>query len=257
MELTPEETNECISFANKQRPQWLSFTGGEPLACYSDKIRYILDRLEYKPRLKVVTNGSVASRKNFESLLNCFGFDEVQVSIDKFHSKFCRIEDLIAFVQYWKKRNTLVSIAVSLTSPRDVEAIKFLPEELRALCKFNKVVRMGRARKTQTYYEPALFSKADLKGKCLMIEESTIVYVPAKGFSACCGNLIFGNSVMAENVAFSSIGLLVQSDFYKTIQATSFLEMLVDKKFENDPSNSISCNLCEAFFCRRYQLDQN
>ena len=251
LKVTDEEVQSIKESIQEYAPKRLQFTGGEP-TFYSKEINSIvashpsLDECE----VHLTTNGWYGdSKEEIKNILSKFNrIDFLLLSYDKFHSSKFKEHRIANIKQYCESNGISFGVSMCITSP--IEGIKAneILSKYEADVLLQKVDLSGRARKNNLAYKYPLFEEEVLEKKCPNL--GTLSYLPNKGFTFCCGNLVF-NSKDSSQYAHKSPEEHIESDFYKSIQGKTLGELAKEKGI--DISNlkseySSPCSLCELIW---------
>ena len=173
--------------------------------------------------------------------------DCLQVSYDLFHGNKLEISDLQRLEEYCNTNKIHFLISITVSNPEQLIQARKLKESLNCQIIFQKVDSCGRAKKSNLSFDYPFFEKESLSKSCPNIK--AISYIAGKGFTTCCGNLVFNHSTSSfYQPTFSDF---IDSKFYKLMSENSFedISQIMDVNTDTFPSEYSSlCNLCEAIY---------
>jgi len=248
--LTLKEIQLLISEINKHNLRSILFVGGEPTLYIRDinKIISKLNNLERK-KIKITTNGHFAIDINStKKILKSFLYlNAVQLSYDKFHSKFLPFQNVRILYNVCNELGIDFSVILTIDSPLDVYIAKKLSKIGKFEIGIQKVLPLGKAKKNKISYLYPTFDKNVLKKFCPSLGK--IKYLCGQGFSICCSALVYNASV--EGTVHPTIEEHLNSHFYKMISSFRLSEIAKKLKVslnELSPQHSSECLLCEYIF---------
>ncbi|HLE12155.1 MAG: hypothetical protein A2504_12105 [Bdellovibrionales bacterium RIFOXYD12_FULL_39_22] len=251
--LTDFEKSKIASFFNENAKQIhkVVFSGGEPFL-YIDDINQILTSftsISSDFQVEVITNAIFASSaekcaKEFSRLKMV---NSVIISYDEFHSPFCSQQNILTLVKYCKENNINVCASVTKGSYKAIEYVKLF-SDLNVESQVTDFKYTGRgALLTKKYFNDAIQPNSDiLDSKCPLI--NTVNYFPGKGFSFCCGHLMFNmeyNSPI-KRFAFDSYADMISSHLYQELKNHNFSEILA--KIKCPTTYTSVCDICQHFY---------
>lgn len=231
-------------------PRELLFTGGEP-TFYIPLINELISAhpAPHKCRIIVTTNGHFAgSVSSARKVLASFAaLNNVQVSYDKFHSKFLPLRKVKNLYAACKETHLNFLALFAIQSPLDLPLMAELSKVGRFRIGVQKVIPHGQAKKNKLGFIHAVFDRKVLAKKCPNL--GRIAYTRGRGFSVCCSDLLRLKS--KTQIAHPVIKDHLASDFYKLMAAHSFRELLRLSNLSSaqlKPEHSDECVLCKHIF---------
>ncbi len=247
--LTSGEIDLIASELNLKKPKIILFTGGEP-SLLTGFINSILEQLTFQFKVKITTNGWFC--KNEETMtkaLNKFNkLSHIQLSYDAFHGSKLTVENVKSLSRECFRRNLKFNITMCIGNARDLITANQLVEEIGEKIVFQKVASIGRAKKNGISFDQPRFDNTILKKRCSNLD--SLSYVHGKGFTFCCGPLVFESQV---KIAHSSIAAHMDSEIRRKFETKTFGELLNDTgatEAELTPEMSHPCSLCHFIHCR-------
>lgn len=226
------------------------FVGGEP-TLYINDINTILSGLRTlaNTTVKITTNGAFAITPEAASkvLSSFIKLDAVQLSYDVFHKKFMPLSRVRNLYRACVQAGKSFSIVFSVQSPTDMWLLKRIREIGDFEIGMQKVLPLGMARRNGLYFKYPSFDDSVWKKKCPGGDE--INYIPGRGFTSCCSNIVF-NKVLPGS-AHATVKAHLGSRFYLLIKSRNFKQLAEMFHVESEAMNpecSGECSLCEYIF---------
>jgi organic radical activating enzyme len=248
--LTVKEESAILKAIERYNIKSLHFLGGEP-TLYIDRTNGLLSRLENigAHKIKITTNGHFAKSKSTAvSLLSTFlKINSVQLSYDKFHSKFLPFSYVRNLYEACVHLKLEFGVVSSVQSPLDLILLNKLKDVGDFQVGMQKVLPVGNAKKNGVDYQHPVFDRNVLSRRCP--NKKVVTYLPGRGFSICCSSLVFGS-----NAGFVSHPMLnghLNSAFYRLMRNCSFRDIICKSGLRNldfNPADSSPCVLCEKVF---------
>ena len=247
LKVSEEELADICNNVRKFSPSQLQFTGGEP-TFFHQEINQITEAHPDLENCKVLVTSNGWYGKTPELTEKNLGqfckIDKLLLSFDVFHGNESKVEYIENINHYSKAHNISLTVSFCLSSPLDLLKAKSILAHLDVPVVYQKVDESGRARDNSLGYQYPSFEEDVLDKTCPNLK--TMNYIPQKGYTSCCGNLIFNHD--KKGIAGLNLDEYLQSPFYKKLQAKTFREMLRDKGMSSNnlPSHlSSACSLCE------------
>jgi MoaA/NifB/PqqE/SkfB family radical SAM enzyme len=248
LKVSSDELLKIKESVSSHAPPNLQFTGGEP-TFYSVEINSIIEahpNIE-KCQVQLTTNGWYASsKKGIEEKLGEFiKVDILLLSYDKFHSSKVTGIQIENLIQYCKENGIKFGISMCISDPKEMLEARAILSKYDADLIFQKVDSTGRAKKNKCAYKYPSFEPEVLEKKCPNL--NTISYIAGKGFTNCCGNLIF-NASNTKSYANDDIDEYTASDFKSKLAKKTFGELMDERGIDVnvlEPKHSSPCSLCE------------
>lgn len=249
-DLTLQEYENLVNTIKHHQPPEISFIGGEP-TLYLNKISNLIDDVskKYSPNISITTNGWFAQGsglpKNYLGRIK--NLKGVILSIDRFHSPEIDLALILKIQRYCIDHDISFSVSAVLSEPKEIIDFSRLVTDHKIQVVYQKVVTVGRALDKNIKYPRTDFDKKVLKKKCPGSE--VVTYLPNKGFSRCCANLVFGPNY--QKYSFNTLEELNKSKVYNIIKENTFGEIAnLFGVNESDflPHHSDPCHLCEFLF---------
>lgn len=251
LKVTPSELKYIRESISLYRPKRLQFTGGEP-TFYIDEINNIIESHKNinECEVQITTNGWYAnSMSEVESNLGKINkIDFILLSYDKYHSSKITPSQVSLLKKYCGMKSIKFCVSMCITTPLEAIEAKKIMNEINVDFLFQKVDATGRAKKNKLKYQYPTFEESVLDGKCPNL--GTLSYIPQKGFTVCCSNLIF-NSKEVTNFCHENANEHLASDFYESMSNHTFRELLEEKKLDTKSLKanlSSPCALCETIW---------
>lgn len=248
-----DEVENLIHQLNELKPINIVFTGGEPLL-YLESIKAILERLNYEFETSITTNGFFA-RNAEETSLNLDqikNLKSVQLSFDLFHRDKLTSVKPIHLKNYCNTKHINFNISVSISNPLDLVFAAEVEEKFQVPVIFQKVEASGRGKTKKTEFTYPIFDNSVLDSVCP--NNSTVSFIPNKGFTPCCSNLVFNQNDL--NVSWATITEMKNDPFYKELVKVSLRDRAIKKGInilELPPEMSSACRLCEHISMMNYE----
>lgn len=222
---------------DSENVKYITFFGGEPLL-YLDKIKHIILTLRSKrPDLNfsLITNGSLIE-KNSE-VLELLKIEYCMLSFDQEHAEYI---SSTSFVEVLVKAKKLFNkIELNFTHGSDL----YIHDDFKKIVlaeniKLNLNHKIQSVRKKETLdYTDGAFSHIN----CPNINEKRlkISFVPTKGFTICCGPVIFDKISEDSLVYVNSLSLVSDSLLYNFLKKTSVVPL-----YTNGLTDCDKCKNC-------------
>lgn len=242
--LSEAEIHHLISEINLAQPKLILFTGGEP-TLHLDLVNQIIKGLSFLNfEVKITTNGWFSkSDEKLEEILNSFErLNWVQLSYDVYHGSRLSVSDVKRLSKSCISRGIKFNITMCVSEAMDLIKASELSNEIGQDVVYQKVANIGRARKTGTEFKQPRFDRAVLNQRCANLD--TISYIHGKGFTFCCGPLVFETNMP---IAHTSIETHMKSQIRRTFENKTFGELLQEaggSEHELTPAMSHPCSLC-------------
>ena len=225
----------------------MAFTGGEPTFHISiiNRILKAHTKIE-KCAVQITTNGWYAkSAEKIESTLDQFcKLDHLQLSYDQFHGSLLKSEDVRRLADYCQRHGIAMNVSICISDPMQLVFASMVSKETRVPGIFQKVDASGRAKPNNVAFRYPTFEPETLRKKCPNLGQ--ISYICGRGFSVCCGNLMFNG--VKPNMAHPTIASHMESKFFKQMKEKTFGELLDETGIDREsllPEYSSPCRLCE------------
>ncbi|MCT4642774.1 MAG: 4Fe-4S cluster-binding domain-containing protein [Bacteriovoracaceae bacterium] len=254
LKVTEKELEAITHDVAKYAPKSLQFTGGES-TFYADEINRIVASHPDIENCSVTLTSNGWYGKSLEltakTLSQFTVIDEILLSFDVFHGNEAKIEYINNVKSYAEINGIKLVISFCISNPTDLLKAKMILKDVDLPIIYQKVDSVGRAKSNDIGYRYPTFEKEVLEKTCPNIE--CISYIPQKGFSICCGNIIF-NDDEGHSVAHKSVENHLESSFYKRLKEKTFSEILKEENI--DPKTlpahlSSACGLCEYIHCSK------
>ncbi|WP_164848399.1 radical SAM protein [Halobacteriovorax sp. HLS] len=250
--LSDDEISNITTQIKEHAPKLVLFTGGEPTLYLKDMNQFIREhpnKLEAK--FGITTNGWFGSSIEQTRILldKVDRLDFVQVSFDAFHGTKTEYSYIKNIRDYCESKGMSFNISMAIAEPKDLLMAQELIKDLGVKVIFQKVSKVGRAQENNITYKYFKFEESVLDEKCPNVDSFT--YIPAKGYSNCCGNLVYND--VTQDICNTEFDDYISSDIFKTLRNKTFKEMLADKEIDTAQipvDCSSACNLCEFIFKR-------
>lgn len=219
----------------------IAFSGGEPLL-YLEQIESIIKSIstnfpQRQIQYSITTNGSLL--KNYFERIKALNITRCVISFDIFHNEFQSIERFEETIHISRSLFEETCINLVIEDDSDIELVKNIAVKLDVKIQISRPVKSGRYDKSENKQEGLNFKKLS----CPNIQADKklkISYYPNRGFSICCGPIVFSSSKFDEYFVFSSIREVLESCVYKTLLKTS--ETYIKDSF------ATSCKSCTEIF---------
>lgn len=246
-EIDNDEISKIIDTINANNFREVMFSGGEPSLYYAS-IEKIMDSVHKKIFYSMTTNGQfLYSDSNFNKINNIIKrMKRIYISIDSFH-RHVDVNKLCQFRDYLSSLKIDFALRVTITDPLEIVKIKNEYKDYNFKLIWQKCGVGGRAKMENLSYKYIDFDENVLNQKCPSL--NILNYIPKKGFSNCCANLVF-NSNLAQ-VFSSEYNSLKDLSFLKYMQKYTFGDLIKKKQVQipkltaemSDP-----CYLCEQIW---------
>lgn len=216
----------------------VSFSGGEPLL-YIARIESLISKLRAARsdlKFSITTNGSLIARN--ELILKQLKIDYAMLSFDKEHTEFIESENFIEALSL--SLGIFKKFEVNITyedSPHYQPVRKFLLDN-NIKVNFTQTIESGRKKaRINQNHEIGLtsFSCPNLNTSD---KSAKISFIPKKGFSICCGPVVFDNLVDSSVSFFQTFEMLQQNTLYKFLKKISNIQISTEK--------GVSCQSCKS-----------
>jgi len=241
--LSESEIETLSAELNRAQPKLILLTGGEP-TLHMPLINKILKHLTYDFEVQITTNGWFAkTTEGIERVLSGFlRLDRVQLSYDVFHGSKLQREDVKRLADACTSRGLRFNMTMCISEAMDLVTADELTKEIGHNVVYQKVARIGRAEATDTEFKQPRFDRAVLNKRCSNL--STLTYVHGKGFTFCCGPLVFDTDAP---IAHPTVEEHFQSHLRREFETKTFGQLLQDvggTEAELTPAMSHPCALC-------------
>jgi hypothetical protein len=218
------------------------FIGGEP-TLEVEIIKLFQALVTRKVQYSITTNGSFADADSFFDQIR---IDDLTLSYDKFHAPFISIEVLKNVIRTAIKRGIKVSIRSTYKRIDDLNIVKPLLGDKNVTVLPAALIHGGRYFESSGVdYSCNPFNEPCPSSINSSLKRHRVTYYPSKGFSPCCGPLLFSSNV--------------KEILYGDTLETSAFHGLVNEKFDNlfrkyglRPCNehqySTVCDACVSLF---------
>ncbi len=224
----------------------VSFSGGEPLL-YLDEIKFLVDSIRSSPRhihFSITTNGALI--KNKYRQIKSLDLDSCLISYDEEHSMFLSKIDFEESIDLAKSLFKEVELNITFETENYFRDVSQSVEKSNTKVNFTSKINSGRASKKLPNNEQSKFQLF----KCPNIDEKKkfykITFIPTKGFTICCGPVIFDKLLGDELLYFNSVAELNNNIFYKFIKKLSTSTVYA--------VSEINCDNCK-FICADSNYD--
>ncbi|MFA6433645.1 MAG: radical SAM protein [Elusimicrobiales bacterium] len=234
----------------RYRPKSILFTGGEP-TFWIKEINEIISSHPCPENLKITltTNGHFAGSVSLaKKVLSSFTrLDYVQLSYDVFHKIFLSFSKAKNLHSACTELRVGFSAILTMSSPLDLLLVKQLRSFGRFKIGVQKVASIGEAKRNGIRFIFPCFDEKVLSKYCP--NRNSLGYICGRGFSICCAELAFNNSM--PGVFHSTLGEHLASPLYGLMRKHNFAELMkilrVPKK-SLLPDHSSECVLCDHIF---------
>jgi RimJ/RimL family protein N-acetyltransferase len=201
----------------------LHFSGGEP-TLHLPEIQRLLSQVHREIPVVLTTNGWFATRT--VHYLDEIPLKGVELSFDRFHAPFISLEKLIPLIHHLKKRGIEVSfnfVFDTLPELADLAVIRGLGVPVRT----SRLIQSGRGTP-----DPSWIDSRATQQTCPSLNPQNrhvshlekVIYLSGKGFTPCCGPLVF-DELVPETQAFSStLDKYSNNALRKALQQGTFAE---------------------------------
>lgn len=250
--LEDQEIENITNQIKQYSPKLILFTGGEPTLYLKEMNHFIGEHpSKLDAKFGITTNGWFGSSLQQTKIVldKIAKLDFVQVSFDAFHGTKTQYEFIKNIKDYCEQKSISFNISMAIAEPKDLLMAQELIKGLAVKVIFQKVSKVGRAQENNITYKYFEFEESVLEQKCPNIDSFT--YIPQKGFSNCCGNLVYND--VTDEICNNEFDDYISSNIFKTLRNKTFKEMLEDKKMDISQipvDCSSACNLCEYIFKR-------
>ncbi len=229
--------------------QSINFTGGEP-SLFIPTLKKIQNQIKRTINYCITTNGWLG--ENVQNLFNSVKINEIILSYDQWHAPFIRVSTLVKLIRCALSNQIPVLLNFVFNDLSELVLAKPLVDA-GAQLQCTKLIKSGRAQFIQQDY---FYDHHAYTGTCSSLEAQQsrnhlhkIVYHPKRGFSICCGPLVFDEKY-AQDVCFKNIQDLKNSIFYKRMSSYTLEEQcnLTQKTLSNFSYTS-RCEACTFLHC--------
>jgi MoaA/NifB/PqqE/SkfB family radical SAM enzyme len=249
--VSSNEIQRIQSDIKEYKPKSLQFSGGES-SFYYQEINQIVSAHPDLENCEVILTSNGWYGKTLElteKTLDQFDMiSQVTLSFDVFHGNEAKIDFLENIKKYAKERNIKLVVSFCISSPLDLIKAKKVLGNIDIPVIYQKVDSVGRAKENQQCFKFPVFEENTLDETCPNIE--CISFIPDKGFSICCGNLMFNGD--NPEIYHETISDHFESPFYKRLKNQNFGQILEEKNIlikELKSKHSSACALCEFIHC--------
>ncbi len=248
------DTFKNYSFSN------INFAGGEPTIDLSlmNEIKILIDKTKNKEtEFGLITNGWFStSEEKIDQIFNQIDWIKwVSISVDKYHAEFIDSKKLKLLIDYCKSKGMPTSMVARIETPIDILDIKSLEKLFNHKIKYQYVFPFGRAKVNKIGFRDEVFTeKSELESRCCPLIDK-FIYIPQKGFTSCCGNLLANSEKYDHFVYMPSLGEYIESDFYKFLNQENFVnpKILSELTKIKYPIRTIAiCSYCEYYFKKKF-----
>jgi len=237
------------------KPKMLQFSGGES-SFYDLEINQLV---KVHPELEscevvLTSNGWYGKSSELtQKTLNKFDkISKIILSFDVFHGNEAKIDYLENIKEYARNKKINLVVSFCISSPLDLIKAKTVLQDIDIPVIYQRVDSVGRAKSNNLGYNFPVFDKEVLKQTCPNI--NCLSFVPDKGFSICCGNLMFnGNNT---EIYHKSALEHFESQFFKGLKSKTFGQLLEERNIPESQlkaQHSSACSLCEFIHCGELQ----
>lgn len=235
-DLNDDETNFLITeiISNKTVTN-ISFSGGEPLL-YIEYISNIINSTrKVRPNLvfSITTNGSLIEKEFIA--LSILQIDNCVISYDEEHSDFFSNEQLTSSINIAKNVFRNVELNYTYFDFSDIENIQYFLLQHNIKINFCEKIKSGRNKFKKKH------TKSTLKNlTCPNYKSTTLLkisFYPSKGFSICCGPIVFDKLMPDDQIYFKNLRLLEENYLFKFLSKARHIDLFL--------SNDISCHSCK------------
>ncbi|HAH31176.1 MAG TPA: hypothetical protein DCL44_02560 [Elusimicrobia bacterium] len=252
IKLSASEVNLLAKIIEGHKFRSLLFVGGEP-TLYIDIANDILSKAGDLSRtsVRITTNGHFANSKcnAIKTLASFVKLDRVQLSYDKFHSKFLPLANIRNLFYACKALKKKFNVTTVLENPMDILLLEKIKRAGKFTVGIQKVLPIGRAKTNHINHPYPSLDQKVLRKHCP--NRSKIMYFCGRGFSTCCSSLVFNSR--EKDMIHPTIERHLNSKFYKTAVLSNFgrfaRKLGVSTK-DLRPEHSAPCTLCEFLFNR-------
>ncbi len=222
----------------------IGFSGGEPLL-YLDQIENLLNSISSIRSLdslsiSITTNGSLIP-KYFERIKN-LKIDKALLSYDAFHADYLSVREFEDVVVQSKMLFKSVEINLVMEGDIDLDLVKKVALDHDIRVQTSMAVESGRYKLDHGSNQKLRFANL----QCPNLQDTKLIkisYFPRKGYSMCCGPLIFDDHKAEDIVAFKSVGEVLNSEMYKALMKTQDVFVKID--------STLDCNSCTNLFKKK------
>lgn len=223
----------------------ISFSGGEPLL-YIKEIDEIIKAIRLvRPDFKfsITTNGSLI-KKNYNAIRD-LKIDYCLLSYDKEHEDFFKVKDFKTALGLAKSLFQSIEINMTYENEPQISLLKeyLLTENIKV--NFNKKVISGRnhsPRNDQDSINSELRTFSPLTCPNLKTNQryGKVTYIPKKGYSTCCGPVLFDNLISTHTSCFEDLNRLNDNLLNKLLLKFQSSELSL--------SSDLACHNCASIF---------
>ncbi|MFT6633989.1 MAG: organic radical activating enzyme [Bacteriovoracaceae bacterium] len=245
--VSPAEIKLIRSDVVKFRPKMLQFSGGES-SFYADEINQIVSSHPDIDNCEVIltSNGWYGKTKALtKEILDKFEkISKITLSFDVFHGNEAKVEYLNHIKEYASSNSIDLVVSFCISTPLDLIRAKKILENIDLPVIYQRVDNVGRAKVNQLGFNFSVFDENVLNETCPNIK--CVSFVPEKGFSICCGNLMFNDD--SPYIYHKDTTEHLESKFFKRLQKLNFGQILAEEKISIsnlNASHSSPCSICE------------
>lgn len=245
-----EESLASLADEINQSPEikMLHFTGGEP-TLFLPQIKLLLASLTRTIPLTLTTNGWFSER-NIQ-YLDGLPLSSIIISHDRYHAPFVALEKLIPLVQYLKSQGKEVSFSFVFS---DISELAELAP-LRALdipVHTSRIIKSGRAQ-----WQPEWHDTNSIKNTCPSLtpeqrripELEKIVYISGKGFTPCCGPLMFDEMMSSGSTFTGALKAYASNHLLQRLRSGTFQQQGLALGFDlSELPFQSSCDTCSLLY---------
>lgn len=219
---------------NDLRISGVSLNGGEPLL-YLEQMKYLKSLVVRPVHWALTSNGSLIDKALND--LEKLGLDSAVLSFDKYHEKFLSppaFRDILMAI-----KNVIPKVEVNLVfeSLSDLKSLQEICEQTNVSIVPTRLIKSGRAAQFQ---EGEQLVEESAVCPNLKSEKVKITYIPKRGFTICCGPLVFDHNL--ENTKFFSKSL---DEVFNSLEYRAFNSQFGESQIlAHFPRNGGVCNTC-------------
>lgn len=235
----------------KYRPKMLQFSGGES-SFYDQEINQLVKVHPELDSCDVVLTSNGWYGKSLEitqkTLDKFYKISQIILSFDVFHGNEAKVDYLENIKEYAKSKNINLVVSFCISSPLDLIKAKTVLQDIDISVIYQRVDSVGRAKLNNLGYNFPVFDKEVLNQTCPNI--NCLSFIPEKGFSICCGNLMFNGD--NPGIYHEKASDHFESKFFKGLKNKTFGQLLKEKNISTNSlkaQHSSACSLCEFIHC--------
>lgn len=211
----------------------VSFNGGEPLI-YIREIISIKNKVKRTVKWNITTNGSILL-KNIKAFRELLDFNFI-ISYDRFHEEYITIERFRSLLVELQKYTKNFKINFVYNDPSELGLIYEVVHDVGCEVIPTRLIKGGRNRSCSDV------SNVSLKCPNISNEDLKITYVSGRGFTTCCGPLLFDKKI-GDNSFFSDDINSDNDDYARLIFTDQF-----SKEFFQILSENLNGEICDVCF---------